>query len=322
MEIALAVVLFFVALYFVVKGGDIFVGASVSISKRLKMSKVVVGATIVSLATTLPELVIAVFSGADGTVGLALGNSIGSVVFNTCLILGIAFSLRTITFKKGSAKLWIYLIATVIVCVFCFFGTIEIWQAFVLVFLGIGFMVYNFIFAKKDPPKDEEVEDTPLQPIWVSIVMFVMGAVFIGCGSYILVEKAEFLARAVGISEQFIGLTILAMGTSVPELITTISCIRQKAPALAVGNILGSNILNITLILGVTRLSSWGYLMQVSQENMFVFVPLILLLALVLTIPILLHKKTFKLQGITFLVIFALYVAYLIVSLIVPIWGV
>ena len=143
-----------------------------------------------------------------------------------------------------------------------------------------------------------------------------MGAGAIGGGAYLLVDKVEYLSKVIGIGEEFVGLTIIAIGTSLPELITVISAIKDDSPYLAIGNIVGSNILNLTLILGAARISAWKNAMPLTKETAYISLPLVILFSLILTLPILIKKRTYKWQGITFLCIYALYIAYLIFNLV------
>ena len=144
--------------------------------------------------------------------------------------------------------------------------------------------------------------------------MFLFGAAAIGGGAYLLVDKVEFLSKIIGVSEQFVGLTVIAIGTSLPELITVINSIKKKTPYLAIGNIIGSNILNLTLIVGVSRLCAWNYKMPINAETSFVSLPLMLVLSLFMILPILIKKKSFRWQGIVFIVLYVLYIAFLITN--------
>ena len=146
-----------------------------------------------------------------------------------------------------------------------------------------------------------------------------LGAGAIGGGAYLLVDKVEYFSKLIGVSEQFIGLTIVAIGTSLPELITTINAIKQDSPYLAVGNIIGSNILNLSLILGVSRLVASKSIMPITRETAFVSLPVLFILTLIMVLPILFKKKTYRWQGIVLLAFYFLYIIWLICNVLLNI---
>lgn len=321
MEIAVAVIVLFVALIMVVKGGDIFVSSSSVIAKKLHIPQIIFGATFMSLATTLSELLISIISSVDGVTDLAVGNAVGSAVCNIGLICGIAFIVLPSNMKGGGfLKYYLLIVATLFITILGFMFNIEIWQAFVLISLTLIFFVFNYIDSKNiknnsNPQKTEEDK----RPLWLVILFFIFGAGAIGGGAYLLVDKVEFLSGIIGVSEQFIGLTIVAVGTSLPELITVIKSIKNKSPYLAIGNIIGSNILNLTLILGVSKLVAWNSNMPITKETAYISLPLTMLLTLIITVPILVKQKTYRWQGIVCIILYAIYIIWLIVNALVKI---
>lgn len=319
MEIAVAVLLFLVAIFLVVKGGDIFVESSTQIAKRLKIPQIIFGATVVSLATTLPELIITILSSIDGTNGLAVGNSVGSALCNIGLTCGISFIAMTLDISKdGVLKYYLNLFVFLIILIFGLFMELTLWQGIVLVGLVLVFFVFNYIDAKsldnknKKHSKQKPVTVKNLKPLWLCILLFVVGAVCVGGGAYILVDKVEYFSKLIGVSEQFVGLTIVAVGTSLPELITVFNAIKTKSPYLAIGNIIGSNIINVTLILGVARLCLGSKNIPITAETAYVSLPLLFLLCVIMIIPMLVKKRTYKLQGFMLLGLYVLYVIYLV----------
>ena len=316
MDIAISVLILLMSLFFIVKGGDYFVDASSTIAKKLKIPQLIVGATFVSLATTLPELIIAIISSLDGTTGLAVGNSVGSALCNIGLTCGIAFLVCPSDINKGGTlKYYLVIFVAILLFVFSLWFNIFLWQAFVLIACAILFFVFNFLDAKKDAPdKTEQTQTEQTNPVWLTLILFVIGALGVGGGAYMLVEEVTFLSEKIGISEQFVGLTLVAVGTSLPELTTTITSIKKKKPYLAIGNIIGSNIINLTLILGVTRITAWNNGLPISKETAFVSLPLMIVLTLLLVLPILIKKKSFRWQGICFIFLYVLYIGYLITT--------
>ena len=316
MEIVVSVLVLAIAIFLVVKGGDIFVSSSYLLAKKMHIPELVFGATFVSLATTFGELLISIFSSIDGTTDLAVGNAVGSAICNVALVCGIGFLFMQSTLKKGGVlKYYLLMLVTTFVAICGFFFEIYIWQAIVLLVFAVLFFVFNYMDAKtfsKTYKKEDDNEKH--KPLWLLVVLFLLGAVALGGGAYLLVDKVEFLANAIGVGEQFIGLTVVAIGTSLPELTTMITSIKKKAPDLAIGNIIGANILNLSLILAVPRLIAYNQGMPISKETAFISLPFCLMLILMLTIPMLTKRKTFKWQGIIFLATYGLYIIYLILN--------
>ena len=319
MEIVISSLLLIVSLFLVIKGGDVFVESSQDIAKRLKMPKIVFGATIASVATTLPELLIAIFSSIDGSTELAVGNSVGSMLCNYGLILGICFTVKNCDLSRGGMLKYILsLIVAGVIFIFGLFGQITNVMAYALLGLSVLYFVVNYIDAKsldKKSPKKKVADNESTKPLYLTILMFVLGAGAIGGGAYLLVDKVEFLAKVIGISEQFVGLTIVAVGTSLPELVVVLKCIKTDTPSLGIGNIIGSSILNVTLILAVAKLVAFNDKMTITNETAFISLPLALLFSLLFLLPILFTKKTYKFQGIIFLIVYSLYIVFLLCNI-------
>lgn len=315
MDIAIAVVLLVVALFLVVKGGDVFVSSSAVLAKKAHIPQIIFGATFMSLATTFSELIIGIISSIDGTTDLAVGNAVGSALCNVGLVMaiGICFMPSKIG-GGGMLKYYLLIVATIFVTVIGFFNEVTIWQAFVMIAITILFFVFNYIDAKNMETHSKGSEDDIQRPLWLAIILFLLGAAAIGGGAYLLVDKVEYLSGVIGISEQFVGLTVVAIGTSLPELVTVITSLKKKTPYLAMGNIVGSNILNLTLILGVSRLVAWNDGMPITNETAYISLPLAMLFTLILILPILVKKKTYRWQGIVLLILYVLYIAFLILN--------
>ncbi len=313
MEIAVSVLILAIAIFLVVKGGNVFVSSSSSLAKRLHIPEIAFGATFVSLATTLGELLISIFSSVDKTTDLAVGNAVGSAICNISLICGIGFLfMQSKLNKSGALKYYLLIFVCIFITICGFFYQIYVWQAIVLLVVTIFFFVFNYIDAKLYYKTNKKEEDENQKPLWLVIILFLLGACALGGGAYLLVDKVEFLAKAIGVNEQFIGLTIIAIGTSLPELTTMLTAIKKNVPDLAIGNIIGANILNFTLVLAIPRLIAYNEGMPISKETAFISLPLCLILTLILVIPILAKRKTYRWQGIVFLCIYGVYLIYLI----------
>ncbi len=260
---ALQILLLFIGLAIIIKGGDLFVSAAVSIAELLRLPKVVIGSTLVSLATTTPELVVSIMAGNTGESGLALGNAIGSCVCNICLILGTTAAIKKIDVHLPSLRL--ALITMFLLGVALFAMTTDLLlsraQGWLLIAAGVGYFGYDFFrhSRQREPKIVKEagaIEAAAIGRIpwfetkWGAGSQFIFAAGVVIVGSKILVNSAVNVAAMLGISSMIIGLTVVAVGTSLPEFITALTSSRKAVSDLAVGNILGANIANLSLIIG------------------------------------------------------------------------
>lgn len=256
-----------VGLVLLVKGADFFVDGAAGIAGKCRISPLVIGLTIVAFGTSMPELAVSVTSAATGSTDLSIGNVVGSNIANILLILGVSALVCKLPVRRASLVLDIpvLLIASVLLIGLGIWGgALEWWDG--LIFLAV-FAVYMVILmrgARKDPPIPEE-EKIPKSRLgiwyahkkertWFLVVLTVLGLGMVVGGGTLLVEGAKYVARAAGMSERVIGLTVVAVGTSLPELVTSVVAASKKQTDIAVGNIIGSNIFNILLIVGVSSL--------------------------------------------------------------------
>lgn len=256
-----------VGLILLVKGADFFVDGAAGIAGKCRISPLVIGLTVVAFGTSMPELAVSVTSAATGSTDLSIGNVVGSNIANILLILGVSALVCKLPVRRASLVLDIpvLLIASVLLIGLGIWGgALEWWDG--LIFLAV-FAVYMVILmrgARKDPPIPEE-EKIPKSRLgiwyahkkertWFLVVLTVLGLGMVVGGGTLLVEGAKYVARAAGMSERVIGLTVVAVGTSLPELVTSVVAASKKQTDIAVGNIIGSNIFNILLIVGVSSL--------------------------------------------------------------------
>lgn len=256
-----------VGLILLVKGADFFVDGAAGIAGKCRISPLVIGLTVVAFGTSMPELAVSVTSAATGSTDLSIGNVVGSNIANILLILGVSALVCKLPVRRASLVLDIpvLLIASVLLIGLGIWGgALEWWDG--LIFLAV-FAVYMVILmrgARKDPPIPEE-EKIPKSRLgiwyahkkertWFLVVLTVLGLGMVIGGGTLLVEGAKYVARAAGMSERVIGLTVVAVGTSLPELVTSVVAASKKQTDIAVGNIIGSNIFNILLIAGVSSL--------------------------------------------------------------------
>jgi cation:H+ antiporter len=250
-------ILFAIGLILVLKGGDYFVDSSITIATRLNIPRIVVGGTIVSLATTLPELVVSTTASYMGDTGIALGNAVGSAIANIGLIVSISaillpISIDVIDFRRRA--LWMLFSA---VLVFLFALDLEISRLSGLILFGVGilYLLANSLRTIFERKKERATSETPSSKdsnisLGKAITIFLLGAVFVIVGSKLLVDSSIKIAEALHVPSLIIGLTAVAIGTSLPELVTAIKSAKKKAADLALGNIIGANILNLAFITG------------------------------------------------------------------------
>ncbi len=315
----LDVLLLAVGLWLIIKGGDLFVASSVRIAGFLNVPRVVIGTTLVSLATTSPELVVSIVAGMKGESGLAVGNAVGSCMCNMCLILGIMAVIRSIGVHPSELKI-------PLIAMFFFGGllvvltwSLELSKTFgiALVAMGTIYFIFDFMHHKRTASPEElaearsiEAEATAGNP-WLesrkgTTLVFLAGAVMVTIGSRFLVDSATGIAEAMGVPSIIIGLTIVAVGTSLPELVTAISSARQNVSDLAVGNILGANVANLTLIVGGAASFNVVTMDRVTQLLNF---PALFLGMVIVLVMLCSERKISKREGSILIAYYAVYVA-------------
>ncbi|VYU40291.1 calcium/sodium antiporter [Clostridium tertium] len=243
-----------------IKGADIFVDGASNIAKKFKIPPIIVGLTIVSLGTSAPELAVSLISSIEGNNGIAIGNVLGSNIFNTLMVLGVTAIIMPIIIKK-STMFKDYLVNIVVslgLLILTFGRTLFNKEAALSrvsgIILLLSCIVYIFYLIKtaKTSGVEEEDEDNTEYKVGASIVRIIIGIIGIVIGGNLVVNSASSIAYSFGLSDKLVGLTIVAMGTSLPELVTSIIAAIKGENDIAVGNVLGSNIFNILLILGVS----------------------------------------------------------------------
>lgn len=254
MNMIISLLLLAVGFVFLVKGADWFVGGASSIAARLGIPQLVIGLTIVAMGTSAPEAAVSITAALKGSADITIGNVVGSNIINVLVILGLAASLTTISVATSTIfrEIPFMIAVTALLLILGLDGTVTLmdgvilWSAF-LVYLG-----YLFRMARNGEADVEEISAD--RPIWKSALWTVVGLVFIITGSNVAVEAATDIARALGLSERLIGLTIVALGTSLPELFTSVSAAKRGNADIAIGNIVGSNIFNVLFVVGTSAL--------------------------------------------------------------------
>lgn len=306
----LSCVLFAFGLLAIIKGGDRFVDAATWVARVSGIPSFIIGATVVSLATTLPEILVSSFSTAQGSVGLAYGNAVGSVTANLGLIMGISliFLPAAVSRKQFAPKALIMAAAGILVCAFSLHGTFTLLPGVLLLIVFGVFLYENLTRAKASMADTKDERPHPDgKEVFKNVLLFVVGAAGIVVGADLMVENGTAIARALNVSEAIIGATIVAVGTSLPELVTTITALVKKESSLSVGNIIGANVLDLSLILPICTLISGGTL-TVEPQNRFLDGPACLLLIALSIVPPLISKKLRRWQGVCLLGAYAVYV--------------
>lgn len=325
------VVLFIVGFALIIKGGDWFVEAAVWIAEITGIPKILIGATIVSLATTLPELSVSLFAVVGGSDGLGIGNAIGSIICNSGLILSIALIISPpkIDKKLFLGKSFILVAAVITLTVISIDKVITPIESIYLFALLAIFIIYNLRGvknSKNETPEKILVEqkeirhiDTSKKNVFMNVLKFIGGAAGIIVGADLLVDNGIIIASFFGVSESIIGLTVVALGTSLPELVTTITSLVKKHGAMGIGNILGANILNIVLVLSTCAVSSkdglkipiesFGFIKQAPRTLIF-DIPIVGLMLAIIILPVLFSKKG-NLRRIQGVLLMAIYIGFL-----------
>ena len=317
---------FFLGLILICKGGDWFVDAASKISEMLGIPKYVVGATIVSFATTMPEIIVSVASALKGHSIMAIGNAVGSVSANTGIILAISLFFLPVAIKREEYFLkTILYIGTVLLLFISFQDRIfDRSDCLLLLLAGILFLVMNVKNAVNKKTKENGIRQSDRaklqkrrkeqkESLWKVLIWFCVGAIAIVAGSELLVQSACEIAEKLHISEDIISVTIVAMGTSLPEFVTTVTAIIKKESSLSVGNIVGANMIDSAFILPVCTLIG-GKSLPVSSQMAVIDMPVCMLLSVVALLPMLVRKKIKRTDGIVTFLIYSGYLFYICIK--------
>ncbi len=309
-----------------IKGGDWFVDAATSIAHRFHLPELLIGATVVSIGTTLPEVMTSAIGAASGSGAIAYGNAIGSIICNTSLIAALTIAIKPAkTDKKSLIFPVCFFFGAAAFYAGCayFFGRFDLWMGIVLLIGFVVYMIINVINMKKNPAPAEEPEENlecelPEKNSGAGfikdLVMLVVSAVVIALGADVLVENATSIAHQLNIPETIISLTIVALGTSLPELVTAITALTKGHGALSLGNIIGANIFNLVLVSGAAiTINPFNVPSEATflgnNASLIFDIPLVFVVMGIMTLPALLRGKLSRWQGIVLLALYASYCA-------------
>ena len=308
MVILIQTALLILGFIMLVKGADWFVEGTAGIAERFGIPQLVIGLTIVAMGTSAPETAVSITAALKGSAAISIGNVVGSNLLNVLIILGLTAVITPLTVAKSTVK---YEIPFMIAISFLFFGLcvtgneIVLWEGVILWLAFIAYLAYLLVMAKKNKQEPEEEQKSPL---WKLILFTVVGIALIIFGSDFTVDAATKLATIFGMSERFIGLTIVALGTSLPELVTSVTAAIKGKADIAIGNIVGSNIFNLLFVIGTSALITPVVFNPAFTFDMWAMI----ISGAVLWIFVLRKNILARWSGIAMLVIYAAYFMYLI----------
>ena len=313
----MSVILFAVGLVLLIKGGDWFVDGATGIAKRFNLPDIVVGATVVSIGTTLPEVMVSTAGALAGSGAMAYGNAIGSIICNTALIAAISITCNPgpVNVKSMKTPAIFFFCSAAIYCVAAYaLGTFPRWLGFIMLSVFVCYMVLTVRNGMKNPDTsaEEEEDEGKDRKLWQELLMLVAGAAVIAVGADLLVDHGQIIARELGVPETVVALLFVALGTSLPELVTTITSLKKGRASLGVGNVIGANVFNLVLVSGVAvSLAPFDVpventLLNTGLNLSLVFdIPVMLLVMSLMIFPALAKKKLGRWQGILLLGIYA-----------------
>lgn len=312
MNIITALIILVIGFFLLIKGADFFVEGSSSVAKLLRVPSIIIGLTIVAMGTSLPECAVSVTASLSGNNALAVSNVIGSNIFNLLVVCGFCALFTPLAVQKDTIKRDIpfSLICTIVMLILGWIG-MSLGHLdgviFLVIFAGfIIMMVRSALNARSEAQDGDEIE---VLPVWKCIVFIIGGAIAIKYGGDFVVDGASFIASAMGLSQNLIGLTIVALGTSLPELVTSIVAAKKDEVDMAVGNVIGSNVFNILFVLGIAAtISPVAFIF----ENV---IDIIVLIAVTLIIWFFAWSKNEinRKEGVAMLALYVIYMVYIIV---------
>lgn len=309
------VLLFAAGLVCIIKGGDLFVDAAGWIAEASGIPKFIIGATIVSFATTLPEMLVSVFAALEGNADIAVGNAVGSVTANTGLIMCLSLVCMTCLMERRQFGVKACLLLAAILSLFGFTrdGRLSVAEGLLVLVIFAGFLAESLISARREQGTERKAEgERPAvsgKTVAGNIVKFVLGAAGIVLGAQLLIDNGSAIASLLGVPDAIIAATMIAVGTSLPELVTTLTAIRKKESSLSVGNIIGANIMDLTLILPLCSLIL-GKPLPVQSQGMLLDIPACLIICAAVLVPALWKGKFQRWMG---FLAGGLYIVYLTV---------
>lgn len=309
-------ILFLIGFVLITKGADIFINCTVDIGKKTKISEIILGATIVSFATTLPELTVSLFASLDGHTTMSLGNAVGSIICNTGLVLGLVAFISPFSVDKKMffSKSVLLLICVILLLLLGIDKSITQTDSIVLLAMLAIYMYSNYKSVVEKGSKSRinntsKVKGNNNLGEWIRIaLLFALGLIMMILGSRLLVDNGVIIAEWIGVPQGVISLTVIALGTSLPELVSSLTAIKKNHHAISVGNILGANILNIVSVIGISSIPND---IPILSQNMRIDFPFMIVLLLILILPTIKKNKLYRFQGLIMLIVYLIYIGIL-----------
>ena len=316
----ISVLFFALGLVLLIKGGDWFVDGATGIARRFRLPDIIVGATVVSIGTTLPEVMVSTTGALLGQGAMAYGNAIGSIICNTALIAAISVTCNPgpVNVKTMKMPVLFFFTSAAVYCLAAYgLGTFPRWLGIIMLAIFVVYLIANVRQGLRYPEETAQEAESATAPrsLSMELVLLVIGAALIAYGANLLVEHGTIIAQKLGVPETVIALTFVALGTSLPELITTITSLKKGHASLGIGNVIGANVFNLVLVSGMAVTIApfdvpVGKLLLGRNASLVLDIPLMLLVMLLLTVPALTKKRLSRWQGITLLCIYAAFCAF------------
>ena len=318
------ILLFILGLILLIKGGDWFVDGSVELAHRLHVPELVIGATVVSIGTTLPEVLVSATGAIEGHGGIAYGNAIGSVICNTALISALTFAIRPCKVDAATYKvpvIFFFAAAALYTGTAYATGVFSRWIGLILLAIFAAYIFYTIRNGKKNGfiggETGETAENEKEVPLWQSILKLAVGAACIAVGARLLVDNGTQIAESLGVPESVIALTFVALGTSLPELVTAITALAKGHSSLSLGNIVGANLFNLVLVSGLATAIRPFSIYELGSKtvgnipvSLIVDIPVMLFVMAFMTLPALKRGRLTRAQGIVLLCVYAAFCVF------------
>ena len=309
MHFVLQLILLAAGFAMLVKGADWFVDGACGIAEKFHISQLIIGLTIVAMGTSAPEAAVSITAASKGSADITIGNIVGSNIMNILIILGLSAAIVPLAVAKSTIRIEMpfMIFITGVLALLGLDGAITLLDGVILVALFLTYLGYLFYMARKHPEDADEEQSKHLN-IWQALGFTVIGLGLVMLGSNFAVDAASEIARILGMSERFIGLTIVALGTSLPELFTSVTAARKGNADIAIGNIVGSNVFNILFVVGLSSL-----IIPVPFAASFLVDTMVALgVALFLLLVCVKDRKMHRWSGYTMLAMYGVYFAYLL----------
>lgn len=312
-----SLLLFAVGALLLIKGGDWFVDSAVGIAKRFRVPEIIIGATVVSIGTTLPEVMVSVTAAVNNNGAIAYGNAIGSIICNTALIAALTIAIRPAPVNRKAVVtpvIFFFVSAAIYMVAAYVFGRFDRWLGIVMLLVFAAYMAMTIYKGFKNPVQaEEEAEEEKGSSLLKDIVVLIASAALIAVGADMLEGSSVSLATMAGIPTEVVGVTVVALCTSLPELVTAVTALLKGHGALSLGNIIGANIFNLVLVSGTAVTISPFVIPEGSKlfgmnTSQLLEIPLMVVVMALMTLPAVFKGKLRRWQGVTLLGIYAAFV--------------